>query len=192
MGKVSVWKGAPWLQAPGFAVASPPHPVSPALAGGLLSPAARRSRQSRAVAFREEAGWGSMPLPATSHMPSTSGVEPRRVLGLGPEEGLQAPANTRLSGWRWKSVIQGSVTCLIRVSPACAFRHACLLGRAVTAPGQTSMWRGNVVSWLQEGAGSQTQRACSLKLLIPALVALAHGVAFPCLSLPVGGKTGQG
>lgn len=33
--------------------------------------------------------------------------------------------------WRWKSVIQGSVSGLIRVSPACSFRHACLIGQAV-------------------------------------------------------------
>lgn len=85
-------------------------------------------------------------------------------------------------------MIQGSVTCLIRVSPACSFRHACLIRQAVTQPGQTSVCRGNVVSRLQEGAGSQAEPTCCLKLPLRVLVALAQRVVFPCLSLPVGGK----
>lgn len=122
----------------------------------------------------------------TTHSPRARHlwVRPRHALGLGPAEGVRAPANTQLSGWRWKWVIQGSVTCFMRVSPACSFRHACLLRRAVTAPGQTSMWRGNVVSWLHERARSQIQRDCFLKLPVPALVASAHGIAFQRLSLP--------
>lgn len=86
-------------------------------------------------------------------------------------------------------MIQGSVTCLIRVSPACSFRHACLMGQAVTQPTQTSMFRGNVVSQLQKGARSQAEPTLLLRtssLLM--LVAIAQRIVFPRLSLPVGGK----
>lgn len=89
-------------------------------------------------------------------------------------------------------MIQGSVTCLIRVSPACSFRHACLIGQAVTQPGQTSVCRGNVVSRLQKGAGSQAEPTRCLKLPLCLLVALAQRIVFPCLSLPVGGRHERG
>lgn len=85
-------------------------------------------------------------------------------------------------------MIQGSMTCLIRVSPACSFRHACLIGQAVTQPGQTSVCRGNVASRLREGAGSQAEPTCCLKLPLCVLVASAQRFVFPCLGLPASGK----
>lgn len=88
-------------------------------------------------------------------------------------------------------MIQGSVTCLIRVSPACSFCHACLIGQAVPPPGQTAMCGGNVVSQLSDRARSQAEPTRCLKLPLCMLVALAQRIVFPCLSLPVGGKRGR-
>lgn len=44
------------------------------------------------------------------------------------------------------------------------------------------------MSQLQEGAGSQAEPTCCLKLPLCTLVASAQRIVFPCLSLPVGGK----
>ena len=154
-GEISIGKGAfPLGHSPShslavlFLPAGPPCPFTWAAEGRVLQGGSRDARGEG----------GPCPHPLASHKLGTPGFEPHGALGVGPDEGLPATASTRLSWWRWKSVSQSSVTCPIRVSPACSFIVRACWGRLSLSRGKQACAEGMLCHGYRREPGARLRQ----------------------------------